>query len=114
METDSLDSFLLRKLYAEIARMNGVHAGKITGMMLELLACTLATCIACCLTAAAQTLDSEACPPTDTFDCAIGKMSDSCWHRRSRRMDNSDILAFLESPERLQSKVSEALDMLTR
>ncbi|OLP78827.1 Polyadenylate-binding protein, cytoplasmic and nuclear [Symbiodinium microadriaticum] len=50
------------KLYAEIARMNGVHAGKITGMMLE--------------------------------------------------MDNSDILAFLESPERLQSKVSEALDML--
>ncbi|CAE7228675.1 pab1 [Symbiodinium sp. CCMP2456] len=51
------------KLYAEIARMNGVHAGKITGMMLE--------------------------------------------------MENSDILAFLESPERLQSKVSEALDMLT-
>ncbi|CAE7699742.1 pab1 [Symbiodinium pilosum] len=52
------------KLYAEIARMNAVHAGKITGMMLE--------------------------------------------------MDNSDILAFLESPERLQSKVKEALDMLSR
>ena len=29
----------MRKLYAEIARMNAVHAGKITGMMLELLAC---------------------------------------------------------------------------
>mmetsp|Transcript_11805 Transcript_11805/g.28235 ORF Transcript_11805/g.28235 Transcript_11805/m.28235 type:complete len:583 (+) Transcript_11805:161-1909(+) len=50
------------KLYAEIARMNSVHAGKITGMMLE--------------------------------------------------MDNSDILSCLESPERLSSKVYEALEML--
>ena len=35
--------YALRKLYAEIARMNVAHAGKITGMMLEPLACILAS-----------------------------------------------------------------------